>query len=29
MLNFRGATFAYFYFSYWTSSGSQRRARTN
>jgi hypothetical protein len=28
MSNRRAATYAYFYFSYWTSSGSYRRART-
>ena len=28
MLNRAAATYFYFYFSYWTTSGSYRRART-
>lgn len=28
MLNRAAATYFYFYFSYWTTSGSFRRART-
>jgi hypothetical protein len=29
MLNRAAATYFYFYFSYWTTSGSYRRARTS